>query len=84
MYILEGRVFRDRAAGSPIIKAKYDWLKNNVFNGKEYNTGNPNWRSVDFDPNSTNQAIKHRAGHPSDYSTYDPNYYKWDYKLNIL
>ncbi|MBU0546240.1 hypothetical protein KKA13_03230 [Patescibacteria group bacterium] len=37
-YILQGENFRDAAKVNGKIKGKYDWLKNNVFEGIEYNT----------------------------------------------
>jgi N-acetylneuraminic acid mutarotase len=38
MYVTSGRVFRSAAAQSAMIASKYDWLKNNVFGGWEYDT----------------------------------------------
>jgi N-acetylneuraminic acid mutarotase len=38
MYVTSGRVFRSAAAQSAMIASKYDWLKNNVFGGREYDT----------------------------------------------
>lgn len=38
-YVLNGKGFRKLAERSTILKAKYEWLKMNVFEGKEYVTG---------------------------------------------
>lgn len=38
-YVLNGRGFRKLTERSAILKAKYEWLKANVFEGKEYVTG---------------------------------------------
>lgn len=35
-YIISGEKFRELAEEWPILKQKYDWIKDNVFNGKEF------------------------------------------------
>jgi hypothetical protein len=40
LYVSGGRVFRELAKSSPILNDKYAWLKTNVFDGREYDTGN--------------------------------------------
>jgi hypothetical protein len=42
MYVMQGNTFRKLAETKPVIAQKYAWLKNNVFSGKEYFTGNAN------------------------------------------
>ncbi len=37
MYVLAGNVFRCKAQQHPVLMQKYNWLKQNVFNGVEYN-----------------------------------------------
>ncbi|MCF7906168.1 hypothetical protein K9L63_03205 [Candidatus Gracilibacteria bacterium] len=39
MYRLHGEIFRAQAQKSDILKQKYDFLKNNVFDGKEFQFG---------------------------------------------
>ncbi len=41
LYVLQGKVFRQLATGNQYLQQKYNWLKQNVFNGTEYNTGDP-------------------------------------------
>ncbi|MFP5212424.1 MAG: SBBP repeat-containing protein [Acidobacteriota bacterium] len=38
IYIASGRHFREAAKQSKMVADKYNWLKNNVFQGKEYDT----------------------------------------------
>ncbi len=40
-YRWEGRAFRRRAVTDPLLRAKYHWLRQTVFNGQEYDTGTP-------------------------------------------
>src|SRR5262249_30907886 len=40
-YVLEGQPFRELAATAPVLAQKYSWLKQNVFAGVEFATGNP-------------------------------------------
>lgn len=42
MYILAGNIFRSMGAGNSTIQQKYDWLRENVFHGVEYDTGDVN------------------------------------------
>lgn len=78
MYIMQGNIFRKLAETMPIIAQKYDWIKNNVFNGKEYLTGNAN------NIPAVNQALSapYMLQLPTfmDYMTIDQNFV-WDYKL---
>ena len=39
-YLLEGKIFRERAKKNIYLQQKYDFLKQYVFKGKEYDTGN--------------------------------------------
>jgi hypothetical protein len=43
MYILHGAVFRDYAVSRPPLAAKYAWLRDHVFEGKEFDTGDPGY-----------------------------------------
>ncbi len=38
-YVMAGGVFRQVVGPNPYLRQKYDWLKQNVFQGLEYNTG---------------------------------------------
>jgi hypothetical protein len=38
-YILEGRIFRERASENVFLQEKYDFLKTHIFAGKEFDTG---------------------------------------------
>ena len=40
-YVVSGNDFRQKASSNEVLKMKYDWLKNNVFNGIEYDTDLP-------------------------------------------
>jgi hypothetical protein len=40
LYVQGGRIFRQLSGNDPILKAKYEWLRKNVFAGIEYETGN--------------------------------------------
>lgn len=78
MYIVQGNTFRKLAETKPVIAQKYNWLKNNVFSGKEYFTGNAN------NILEVNKALTapHMLPLPTflDYMTIDSNFV-WDYKL---
>lgn len=39
-YVLHNKNFRNQAEGNTVLAQKYQWLKQYVFNGKEYDTGN--------------------------------------------
>ncbi|MBU90267.1 hypothetical protein CMO94_01895 [Candidatus Woesearchaeota archaeon] len=45
MYVTNGIVYRDYMQDKPILKQKYNWVKENVFNGREFNTGDSNYAS---------------------------------------
>jgi hypothetical protein len=79
LYVLQGRIFRDKAKKSTVLQQKYNWLKTNVFKGKEYDTGNPNWRKVSF--NAT-PRIPDAAQNVGFYSLQDPSFI-WDYEFPI-
>ncbi|MBI2639002.1 S-layer homology domain-containing protein [Candidatus Peregrinibacteria bacterium] len=44
MYVLHGEVFRDYMKDKPPLKKKYNWLKKNVFDGKEFYTGDREYK----------------------------------------
>lgn len=78
MYILHGIEFRDYIKDKPILAMKYNWLKENVFNGAEFNTGDPNYKLYAPDLYSI-PGIFAAGG----ITMLRPNYV-WDYKINRL
>jgi hypothetical protein len=74
MYVMQGNVFRELSKTNPIIAKKYKWLKDNVFAGREYYTGNP--RNV----SRINKTFKSQLPSFMDYYGIDPNFV-WNYKL---
>lgn len=81
MYVSQGNVFRKLAKNNQYLAQKYQWLKQNVFGGLEYNTGN-------------NAGIKFSQKHPTgsfgnlvfnvhDYSTNLPDFI-WSYNFPSL
>jgi len=80
-YVLEGQVFRGKAANNTIIAQKYNWLKTNVFQGKEYQTGNANYATLDFAPSDNDQGFKSIPAKVEDYSLLDPSFVKWDFQI---
>lgn len=43
MYITDGIPFRDAIKTKPVLKEKYEWLKKNVFEGREFASGDPDY-----------------------------------------
>src|SRR5262249_17132224 len=74
-HVLEGQPFRELAATAPVLAQKYSWLKQNVFAGVEFATGNP--RYAQFFSQSD------RPGNEIDFSRRDPSFV-WDYQLPRL
>lgn len=72
-YIHSGNIFRKRAEINIYLKQKYDFLKGNVFGGKEYNTGSLDsyylWQSK-------NKGLPPKQDY---YMQEDPSW-AWDYK----
>ncbi|MCX6815968.1 MAG: dockerin type I repeat-containing protein, partial [Candidatus Aenigmarchaeota archaeon] len=77
MYVMQGIVFRDYMSDKPALAAKYNWIKNNVFYGKEFNTGDPNYKSYVPDLSQ----IGHGIGAAGGIAEMRPNYV-WDYKID--
>lgn len=81
MYVVEGKVFRKLAKSQSVLSQKYDWLKQNVFKGKEYNTGET--RGIAFiktNPTGLKTDISNGAYNILDFSTHLPDF-AWDYKF---
>ena len=78
-YVGEGKVFRELAKSSPVLAQKYDWLKQNVFNGREYNTGEI--KGIAFmKANPSSQDVSSGAFNILHFSTYLPDF-AWNFKL---
>jgi len=73
MYVNEGNIFRIVAQKDSILKQKYEWMKNNVFNGIEYDTGDSNFPNY-IDSNAEKFFGLAYYGHSIDYSIKDFNY----------
>lgn len=71
-YMFAGRIFRERAKNNIYLKQKYDFLKTNIFKGKEFETGSLSSYSL---WNSKNNGIPF---HTWDYFIEDPDW-RWDY-----
>ena len=82
MYVGEGKVFRKLAESNNILRQKYDWLKVNVFNGQEYQSGDIQSISVLRQQPGSYDATIQSTGAPQviDYSTSLPNFV-WNYKF---
>src|SRR3989344_5110457 len=81
MYILQGIVFRDYIKDKPILAKKYEWIKENIFKGVEFDTGDPNYASYvpDLSTNNIPGGIVAAGG----ITQLRPNYV-WDYNLALL
>jgi hypothetical protein len=77
-YILAGKIFREKAKENNFISQKYQWLKNNVFNGKEYNTGTPNYGSIDYATLDDDPIFSKKVSNVGQYSLMDDDFIKWD------
>lgn len=79
MYVSEGKVFRKLAENNSVLQQKYDWLKQNVFQGQEYQSGDvAGIAAIKQQPTSTD--ITTGAFNTRDYSQSLPNFV-WNYKF---
>lgn len=80
MYVAQGRVFRNLTQNNAILQAKYNWLKQNVFQGQEYQSGDvAGIEAIKAQPTSTsNQATG--AFNTRDYSQALTSFV-WNYKF---
>lgn len=76
MYVAHGRVFRDYMKDKPVLTEKYNWIKDNIFDGREFNTGDPNYK--DYAPDLFH--IGHGIWSAGGIVQLRPNYV-WDYQL---
>lgn len=79
MYVNQGKIFRSLAESNPVLKQKYDWLKLNVFNGFEYQTGTPDGLSY-LKASPVGTGIATGAFNTADYSEAVPDFV-WSYKF---
>lgn len=77
-YILAGKIFKEKAKNNNFINQKYQWLKNNVFDGKEYTTGTPNYKSIDYSPTDNDPIFSKIVSNVAQYSLMDDDFIKWD------
>ncbi len=75
MYVSQGVVFRKLAESMPILRQKYDWLKSNVFNNVEYNSGTTD--SITYLQKAFN---RNTAPYLRDYAAVLPNFV-WNYQF---
>lgn len=73
--MLHGYVFRDLARSNAALARKYEWLKQNVFGGWEYATGNQNYAAFP-------EPAENRPNNVIDYSRNDPEFV-WDYRVRL-
>lgn len=78
MYIMQGNTFRKLAETKPVIAQKYTWLKNNVFGGKEYFTGNS--QNIALINQALTAPYSQLLPAFNDYFTIDPNFV-WNYQF---
>lgn len=79
MYVVTGKVFRELAKSSFVLSQKYDWLKQNVFGGREYNTGEI--RGIAFmKANPTSMDVTNGAFNILHFSIYLPDS-AWDFRF---
>ena len=79
MYITQGKVFREIAKSRPILLQKYNWLKQNVFEGIEYQSGTIEG-IIKIKENPTASYMSTGAFSTRDYSQADPDFV-WNYKF---
>jgi len=82
MYVLHGAVFRDYLRDRPAFAAKYAWLRDNVFDGVEFATGDPGYAAYAPDL----WAIP-SIGDPTGLIQWRPAVepgYRWDYAVEPL
>ncbi len=86
LYVVNGKTFRELAAANSVLKQKYDWLKQNAFNGQEYQSGISNGGALlSVSPSgiaNKNGATTANTGafNIRDFTEISPDYI-WDYKF---
>lgn len=77
-YVLIGKIFRERAKSNIYLQQKYDFMKNKVFGGQEYNTGS--LESYNLWISAKGASLPNK---PTYYMREDLNWV-WDYKYSLL
>lgn len=78
MYIQNGVIFRSMAAKNQYLQQKYNFLKTNIFGGREFNTGfqvEYDWLVAHFGPALTYTTEDYRYKNPD---------FVWDYQYSTL
>lgn len=76
MYVLQGNVFRKLTENKPVLATKYTWLRQNVFAGKEYSTGDV--ANIELVVRGLQQPYQFPIAGFTDYTLINPNFV-WDY-----
>ena len=83
LYLLDGKVFREKIKSNQYLRQKYNFIKQYIFNGKEFDTGNLNaynlWLSHSVNSVGASRWIPFSA---LDYYSEDPNWV-WDNQYKI-
>jgi hypothetical protein len=79
MYVTNGIVFRDYMEDKPILIKKYNWIKEKVFNGRQFNTGDKNYAS--YVPDLSSRGLSGTGVVSAAGITELRLDYKWDYLL---
>lgn len=77
MYVLHGAVFRDSMKDKPPLQKKYAWILKNIFDGKEFDTGDPEYQTYEPDL----YFLKNGLADPALYVMNRPAF-RWNYVLN--
>ena len=77
-YVTTGKAFRAVAKSNPILQQKYDWLKNNVFGGMEYQSGEDNYPQLLIQNAITKKISATDAYNIQDFTEVDPDFV-WNY-----
>lgn len=79
MYVTNGNVFRDYMKDKPIFQKKYNWIKQNVFDGREFNTGDPNYK--EYIPDLSLNGLSNTGVIASGGILELSKKYRWDYQV---
>ena len=81
MYVVQGKVFRKLSETNTILSQKYNWLKQNVFNGQEYQSGDiAGIATIKARPTGSFDEIATGAFNIRDYTQSLPDFV-WNYQF---
>lgn len=81
MYVTQGKIFRKLAETNPVLGQKYEWLKQNVFGGQEYQSGDiAGITTIKARPTGLFEEVATGAGNVRDYTQSLPDFV-WNYKF---